>query len=79
MKQLVEIYIKLAEIDVKKEVCFIFSSCRSVGICNRFTFQIYRLTINLFTFNVQDMNKKLTLPRDIRSVRQLELVILVFT
>ncbi|MCO5564111.1 hypothetical protein L7F22_017767 [Adiantum nelumboides] len=40
MRQLVEVYIKLAEIEVRKE----------------------------------DMNKRLSLPRDIRSVRQLELV-----
>ncbi|KAK9117160.1 hypothetical protein Sjap_016107 [Stephania japonica] len=61
MKQMVEIYIKLAELETKREM----------------DKHVYRYTVlnsSDTLLCLQDTNKKIPLPRDIRSIRQLELV-----
>lgn len=86
MKQMVEIYIRLAEMETKREVkcfyifhihSFFFPSIYlklflSIGLpSNLENFIFHSLLIGLF---MQDTNKKVTLPRDLRNLPVLELV-----
>lgn len=68
MKQMVEIYIKLAELETKKEVGSLFKQEHD------FFFVFSMLTYSFHLTYCQDTNKKIPLPREARSIGQLELV-----
>jgi ataxia telangiectasia mutated family protein len=69
MKQMVEIYIKLAELETKKEVGSLFKQEHDF-----FFFVFSMLTYSFHLTYCQDTNKKIPLPREARSIGQLELV-----
>lgn len=81
MKQMVEMYIKLAELETKKEVnhiVYVSSLIIRVSVISTTTESTYHRNGILLTRPCeQDTNKKVTLPREIRSVRRLELVSIV--
>jgi hypothetical protein len=65
---MVEIYIKLAELETKKEVSSLFKQEHGIF----FVFSM--LTYSFHLTYCQDTNKKIPLPREARSIGQLELV-----
>jgi hypothetical protein len=68
MKQMVEIYIKLAELETKKEVSALFQKELGNFI------NIHHVDIIFHPTYCQDTNKRIPLPREVRSISQLELV-----
>lgn len=70
MNQMVEAYIKLAELETKKEVLLIMPFHNISNIWNPNLFLYHYLSM----FYPQETNKRMQLPREIRSLKQLELV-----
>lgn len=71
MKQMVEIYIKLAELETKKEVVDSFTFQAQTW---KSFFLFSMLTYSFHLTYCQDTNKRIPLPREARSIGQLELV-----